>query len=224
MLKPSVVQRQIDDIVRFLVEIGLSSDQNFSVRRDSGREVVEVTFPNADAISVALKNSSYNEIYDQLTAARAYTVRLPDGALLQMMYLFKADRIQQHRLAFFPAPDLTEFQNDPELYLADEVFAEVVAKSIVPFPIRFDFDNRSGVSKPILHPSSHLTLGQYQNCRIPVSAALTPYWFTNFVLRNFYHTAFYQFADDLPDRAKECFQESILPAERSVVHMMIPVP
>lgn len=69
---------------------------------------------------------------------------------------------------------------------------------------------------------SHLTLGQYENCRVPVTAPLTPYWFVAFVLRNFYHTAFTCYAQDLPLFDND-FEETIDPTERSVIHVQVPL-
>ena len=221
MPTPGNIKRQIDAIVRYLVEIGLAGDQNFAFQREVTGGLVEVTFPQASHVSIALKDRSYNEIYEHLSLERAYNAKMPDGALIQMMYLFAGTTVQRHRLAFFPAPHLEEFQNNPEIYLEDQIYADVISRSIVPFPLRFDYDARVGSHQEVHHPKSHLTLGQYEKCRIPVTAPLTPFWFTEFILRNFYHTAFLSYADQLPT-FKENFGETILPAEKKVIHIQIP--
>ncbi|HEY0942600.1 MAG TPA: DUF2290 domain-containing protein [Steroidobacter sp.] len=221
MPTPGGIQQQIDRLVSHLVEIGLSSDQNFAHQRQGPSGYVEVTFPQAQHIGAALKDRSYTETYEHIARERAYNVKMADGALLQMTYAFAGGDLQQHRLAFFPAPHLEEFQNNPEIYMEDEIYADVVARSIVPFPLRFDFDARDGVHVELTHPKSHLTLGQYENCRIPLSSALTPFWFVDFVLRNFYHTAFNKYAAQLPTFT-EVFLESILAAERRVIHVQVP--
>ena len=172
-------------------------------------------------MSIALKDQTYSEVYDVLAAERALVIKLPDGALIQIQYLLEGDFLEKHRLAFFPSPHLEEFQNNPEIYLEDDVYADVVARSIVPFPLRFDFDCRDDVWKELDHPKSHLSLGQYQNCRIPVSAPITPACFIDFILRNFYSTAFTSYADGLPKSAWS-FDDCILSLERSVVHVSLP--
>lgn len=220
VITPKDIHQQINGVVSYLVEVGLAGDQNFAIQRQSAGSV-EITFPHAGHASIALKDRGYAEIYEHLVHARAYNARMPDGALVQMMYIFKDGTLQRHRLAFFPAPHLEEFQNNPDAYLEDEIYADVIAKNIVPFPIRFDYDVRDDVHEELLHPKSHLSLGQYERCRIPVTAALTPPCFIDFILRNFYHTAFHRYADRLP-RHCHCFEECILPAERDVVHVMIP--
>lgn len=105
--------------------------------------------------------------------------------------------------------------------LVDEFYADAVARNIVAFPIRFDYDAGDAARQEPAHSKSHLTLGRYQNCRIPVTAPLTAEHFMDFILRNFYHTAFTQFADNSPSFSGS-FTESILPSERGVIHMTIP--
>ncbi len=222
MLGAVTIQSQINGLVGYLVEVGLASDQNLAFIRRSGGKQSEVTFPQAEQATVSLKDISYSEIYDHLLQERAFTAKLPDGALLLMRYLFVKDRLSRHSLAFFPSPHLEEFHNNPEIYLEDQLYAEVIARNIVPFPVRFDFDSRTAVHKPVVHPMSHLALGQYENCRIPVTAPLTPYWFVAFVLRNFYHTAFTCYAQDLPLFDND-FEETIDPTERSVIHVQVPL-
>ena len=190
MSTPNRVKKQINKLVSRLVENGLIDDQNFAFQRTAKKRHKEITFKGAEHIQVALRDRPYKEIYQELVRKRAYNAKMLDGALLQMMYIFDGDILQRHRLAFFSAPHLEEFQNNPDIYLEDEIYADVVAKNIVSFPLRFDYDIRN---QGPTHPRSHLSLGQYKNCRIPVSAPLTPFWFVNFILRNFYN----------PDRAKK---------------------
>lgn len=210
---------QINRMIRFLVEVGLATDQNFAYQRSIEGHGTEITFPNASFITIALKGIPYDEIYRRMADLRAYNAKMPDGAIMQMLYRFDRDGIKQHRLAFFPAPHLDRFQDNPDIYMHDEIYADIVGRSIVPFPVRFDFDDDA--HEVIDHPKSHMTLGQYENCRVPVTAPMTPFWFVDFLLRNFYHAGFYQYATRLP-RFVEIFEDSIVPAERRVVHLAVP--
>lgn len=200
----------------------MTDDQNFPFERSATKNVIEITFSGAQHTSMAMKDTSYLDIYDQLRKERAYIVKMADGALIQMMYAFSDGVLERHRLAFFPSPHLEEFQNAAEVYLEDEIYADIVAKNIVPCPIRFDFDDRDGIFKELEHPKSHLTLGQYANCRIPVSAPLMPTQFIEFILRNFYHTAHNKYCDILALHTKQTFGSCIFAGERSVVHMQVP--
>jgi hypothetical protein len=145
-----------------------------------------------------------------------------DGALIYLSYRFVNGDICEHSLCFFPSPDLELFQNDPELYTSDEIYADVVARNIVPFPIRFDFNNDETRFVEIHHPYSHLTLGQYANCRIPVCSPLGPLTFGAFILRNFYNTALRKFSEDIPSGAL-LFENTITAKEREISHIVLGV-
>ncbi len=149
-------------------------------------------------------------------------MKMIDGALIQMMYRFKDNILQNHRLAFFPSPYLDEFQNNPEIYEDDEIFADIIMKNIVIFPLRFDYVANDEIFRELDHPRSHLTLGQYMNCRIPVTAPLTPFAFIDFILRHFYNTAYRKYSVDLtvfPER----FPDTIADAERGIIHLHLPL-
>ena len=183
--------------------------------------MIRVSFPGAEYISAALQDRPYEEMYRELTESRAYNIKMLDGALIQMSYQFGHGELVNHRLAFFPSPSLGEFQNDPQSYIYDELYADVVANSIGRVPMRFDYDAREDFHAVLVHPKSHFTLGQYRNCRIPVSAPLMPFQFVDFILRNFYHTAYEKYDVKLPT-ASARFAESIHPEERRVVHIVVP--
>jgi hypothetical protein len=141
-----------------------------------------------------------------------------DGALIQMLYRFHSGILVEHRLAFFPNPNLESFQNEPDLYELDEVYADVISKNIVTFPIRIDYSPAEHVN--IHHPKAHLTLGQFKNCRIPVSEPVTPELFISFILRNFYNTAFNKYEEYFPvsdTRFEQCLTEQ----EYGIFHLRI---
>ena len=213
-------RRQINDLIGHLVRIGLADDQRFAFQREVDASQHHITFAGSEHIQFALKNLNYEQIYQHLVRERAYNVKMLDGALIQMMYMFENGTIRRHRLAFFSAPHLEKFQNDPDIYLQDERYADVVTRNIVPFPIRFDYNNDDAQPRPD-HPRSHLTLGQYENCIIPVTAPMAPFWFVDFILRGFYHTAFHRFVRHLPNHSDN-FERSILPEEEAVVHISVP--
>ena len=221
MITPEIVRNQMQRIVEELIFFSLSVDQTFPSKRTEGSET-KIDFGKAD-ISFALRNKPYREIYDELLKAKSYNFKLIDGAIVQLMYKFEGNELKNHRLTFFPSPYLEKYQNNPELYENDEVYADVIRKDIVPFPIRFDFDSRAEVVVDVEHPQSHLTLGQYLNCRIPVSAPLTPSLFVLFILRNFYNTAFAKFSEKIT-LFNDFFEQTITVKERNLIHIHIPQP
>ena len=214
------IKNDLDRLIANLLEIGICDDTNFSTIRAVGRQW-EVTFLGAQYISIAFSDIDYSDIYLELSDNRSYNVKFIDGALLQFMYRFEGNRLVQHRLAFYPSPSLRPFQEDPEAYMKDELFLEIVQRRIIPFPLRCDFDDRPGVHIDIVHPKSHLTLGDVKGCRIPITSPITPRWFVEFILRNFYHTDKYDFISTLPKHQFQ-FDISITVNERNLIHLAVP--
>jgi len=221
MLSAKKIFEQINKLTIDLIRTGLCDDQNFPVLSSLSANEAEVTIGKINT-TIFLKNVSYSDMYATLVSLRAFNFSMIDGALLLLQYKFCGNEIISHRLSFFPSPDLYEFQNEPELYLEDQIYADVVDKRVVPFPIRFDYEVDSQIVKPIEHPVSHLTLGQYKNCRIPVNSAVTPYQFIYFIITNFYHTAYVKYSDELSE-FRDCFDESIFKEEKELVHIHLPV-
>ncbi|WP_455232878.1 DUF2290 domain-containing protein [Geopseudomonas aromaticivorans] len=219
-LTPQKIKEDIDGLIAELIGMGICDDSNFSAIRSSG-STSDVTFSGSQHVSIALGDIEYSEIYRELAENRSYNMKLVDGALLQLMYRLEGDQLLQHRLAFYPSPNLLPFQDDPDAYMRDELFIEVIQRRIVPFPLRFDFDAREGVHVDVTHPKSHLTLGDVKGCRIPASAPLTPRWFVEFILRNFYQTETHDFLSCLP-RHKLQFASTITGNEAGLMHMVIP--
>lgn len=214
-MKKTDVLKQIENITSKLISISLSETQNFPSETNG---LVYIT-GNHDQ-SIALKNIPYNEIYDILNREKNYNFKLIDGALIQMMYIFDdKDNLQKSRLAFFPSPYLEEYQNNSDIYELDEIYADVIYKNILPIPIRFDFDPNNHVV--VEHPISHLTLGQYKNCRIPTKTPLSPNVFIDFILRNFYNTAFNKFTKRLAFNTKNIFNDCIHQSEKYLLHISI---
>lgn len=217
---PISIKQDIDGLISVLIGKGICDDSNFSAVRASGNKT-DITFSGSEHVSIALGDIEYADIYRELADKRSYNMRLIDGALLQMMYRIGGTQLLQHRLAFYPSPELLPFQDDPDAYMRDELFLEIIQRRIVPFPLRFDFDAREGVYSDVVHPKSHLTLGDVEGCRIPVSAPLTPRWFVEFILRNFYQTEQHDFVSSLPQH-KIHFPATITENEARLMHLVVP--
>ena len=217
---PKSIKEDMDWLISELIRGGICNDQNFSAIRSSGSKA-DITFSGSEYVSIALSNIEYAEIYRELADKRSYNMKLIDGALLQMMYRIENGELLQHRLAFYPSPSLLSFRDDPGAYMRDDLFIEIVQRRIVPSPLRFDFDAREDAHVDVVHPKSHLTLGDVKRCRIPVSAPLTPRWFIEFILRNFYQTEKHDFVGGLP-RHKIHFPASITANETRLMHVVIP--
>ncbi len=206
-----IIFRQIEKITAKLIEIGLSTQQNFP-----SNQYGHITYSGMQDVSIAMKNIAYEEIYKKLEETKNYNIKMLDGALIQMLYSYRDNKLVSHRLAFFPAPNLESFQNEPDIYEDDEIYADILGRNIVTFPIRFDYDPDN--FEEIEHPKTHATFGQYKNCRIPVSEPLTPEIFIIFLLRNFYNTAFRKYTQEFIISSHR-FPKTITDIEKSSFHL-----
>jgi len=184
---PQEIVNEINVLISYLIRSNLTDDQNFAYVKNY-RGGIQVGFEGSEHLSNALKNLDYLQIYRAMIRERVYNVKMLDGALIQMSYEFVETSLQRHRLAFYPSPTLDEFSQYPNTYFDDEIYGDITSVNIVPFFLRFDYDSRSKTHKNLSHPKSHLSLGKYPNCRIPVTTPMTPLWFIDFILRNFYET------------------------------------
>ncbi len=212
--------KQLKQLTTAMVQAGLSNEQNFPSTHGDPNGEFEITIGASSSMTIALKNVAYHLVYRELEAARCFNFKMADGALIALRYRFSGGSISEHSLSYFPSPDLKQFQNDPEIYLDDEIYADVLAQNIVPFPIRFDYSSDNTRFVELHHPYSHLTLGQYENCRIPVCSPLSPLTFGAFVLRNFYNTAYRKFSEDIPT-SRLLFANTITQDERKIPHVVL---
>ena len=219
MSNKKAVEDEISHITSKLVEVGLSVDQNWpSVRTVNHKDgqISIIGIDDVDSLSFALKNVEYRETYEELKRRRCYNFSMIDGGLVQLMYRFQRNTLISHTLGFWPSPDLLDFQSNAEIYQEDILYSEVIERNIVVAPLRIDFDPEN--FEEYHHPSTHLTIGQYKNCRIPVSAPFTPYQFMNLILRAFYNTAFNSYCASLTPKAPH-FDVCITALEQSLPHL-----
>lgn len=220
MLNTKEVLKQISGIIRKLIELSLCNDQNFPIIQKTSSTLVVVN-PNSSHTSSLLKNIKYKELYDTIESTKNFHIKMLDSAYIQFMYEFDKRDILRHRLAFYPSPYLEEFQNNPEVYEYDEIYADIVGDRIHPVPLRFDYDKKYLSFNGLYHPNVHLTLGQYTNCRIPVSAPLTPYHFMRFILKHFYKTSIRKYYEELPV-CDNCFPNALNGSDKSEIYLNIP--
>ena len=183
------VKKEIESIISILVQSGMSVYQQYPIIKQCDNLMQKLEWKNITNLSICLKNLEYNEIYSEINKNKDYTIKLIDGNIIQMMYAFKNNKLYSHRLAMFPSPDLETFQDSPEIYEKDEIYADIIRKEIVAFPVRFDYSIEE-IESSHEHPYSHVSLGEYKNCRIPAYGPISPTVFMNFVLENFYNTFF----------------------------------
>lgn len=212
------ILKQINSLTEDLIMVGLSNDQNFP-RLIKGEKGIKKVSIGSLGTTLFLKDVSYKDIYEEMSRKKAYNIKMIDGALLLMEYTFKNREIIHHRLSFFPSPDLLEYQSNEELYFEDDIYLDVLDKQVVTVPLRFDYEKDK--ANPVEHPVSHLTIGQYSNCRIPVSSALPPSQFVDFIIRNFYHTAYNKYCEKIRMYANE-FPRTLFNEEEKMMYVSVP--
>ena len=223
MKAPKMIYKQINELTGALVSVSICSDYNCPIIKQviKGKklDICEIDISN-HFTSSALRKIPYRDFFYEIVEARCYNLKLLDGALIQMYYKFENDKLISNRLGYFPNPDLATFQSNEDVYLEDNLYSDVIDPRIVVTPIRFDFDNQDGIAKDIEHPLSHLTIGQYKDCRIPVVRPLTPSQFITFIIRNFYHTAYIKYSHKMKQYGFS-FEETITKNELSILHIGI---
>ena len=214
------ILHQINILTSDLIKTGLCDDQNFPhiIKLKNHQKKICI---GELGTNIFLRNVSYKDIYYEMLRKRAYNFKMLDGAMLLLEYTFQNEEIIHHRLSFFPSPDLLEYQQNEEIYLEDDVYLDIINKQVGTVPLRFDYENQEEIAEKIEHPVSHVTIGQYENCRIPVSSAVPPSLFIDFIIRNFYHTAYHKYCSGI-SKYKNEFAESIYGEEKELVYIGIP--
>lgn len=218
-MTPQGVRKQLEEVFSRLIVTNLSVKQFYP--KEQGMVGGGLSLGSLPLASISLRDISYEEIYKDIEGNDSYHIKLPDGGLLIFQYTFDGvGALTKHRLCYFPSFELPTVDEAPHLYENDELYGDVVVKKLVRFPIRFDYD--PGSHKDVEHPKSHLTLGQYEDCRIPVSVAVSPNSFVMFVLRNFYCRSYRRNKNALERKPHHIpVTPSLTDAERRITHFTI---
>jgi len=201
-----VLLKEMNDLIIFVAENGLSVDQNIPYEVHRIGDVVDITH-NGNSMAYMLRNRSYREMYADALSSSSYLFRLFDDSLVQMSFQVKAGELLRSRAAYLPPPSFDVFQESIELFAEDLIFADIIDRRVVAVPIRIDYDVRDHVVVSREHPKSHFTLGQFEGCRLALSAPITPTLFIDLVLKMFYSKALATCSTPVPSskyRFKRC--------------------
>jgi hypothetical protein len=214
-MKFESVHRQLAEVYERAVRSGVSVRQNFAAISEGNSTIGNLSS------AVALKNLPYSMIYSELDRNDQYHLKLSDGALMVFQYTFDHnEQLTKHRLGYFPSPVLPTAEEAPDLYARDDLYGDILLDRIVRFPIRFDYDPKCYV--PSWHSHAHLTLGQFENCRIPASHPLSPNAFFVFIVRNFYFKMYRKNQNVFERRAPRCIgNECLTDVERKLTRLFI---
>lgn len=137
---------------------------------------------------------------------RAYVTHFSVSRMLEEITHFKNENME-----VILAYEL--YQNDPELYDVDYIYGDILNKSVLPVIIRADY-NRDPEESELHHPYSHITLGGYKNCRIPVDRPISPMKFVKFIMEHFYYVPSSQLEFNFEIEGIVAFEEHI--AEKDI--------
>jgi len=219
---PRDLIKEISQVTAILVGEGVCDEQNMpSEKVDARTGVIDIRVRGNASFSAAMKNIPYCDAYDEIETSDSYNIKMLDGGLIQLLYRVDGNnKLLSHRLSFYSSPSHETYQNEPEIYETDELYADFLKKNIVPFPVRFDFNCDDDLHVEGVHPKSHLTLGQYQGCRVPVNAPVGPAEFVKFILACFYSNAYHR-KDNLKAMRVLGFENSITDLEKTLLHISV---
>lgn len=164
------------------------SKSNSLRKSDFSKEFIRQSYKNdyRETYKVARKFSDYNLLIED------------DGALLQFGYdLDEYNKINELRYAYYEAP--TEhisyekfleksgfeyeecgslFYDEYTQYISEEALKNNVTS------VRYDFSLKQ--RKELIHPVSHIHIGQQNEIRLPISFIMTPKNFLSFIIRHIY--------------------------------------
>lgn len=224
MPKPSLPNRIKAEILLLttkLVKEGIASDQNYPCQINIKGGGCVISWNSQQSISPSLKNVDYRDVYKRIFEERNYNIRLLDGSLIQILYTFdRTHNLMAHRLSYFPCPDIDEFMEESSIggdEGIDDGYQDFTQGTSLILPLRFDFGINNHVD--VKHPKSHIHLGNYQNCRIPLSAPVSPNMFLDFILRNFYSKIYYSTFTGSDFEFVSVLPKTITKSESRVVHL-----
>ena len=104
-------------------------------------------------------------------------------------------------------------QSSSRRWSVDYIYGDILNKSVLPVIIRADY-NRDPEESELHHPYSHITLGGYKNCRIPVDRPISPMKFVKFIMEHFYYVPSSQLEFNFEIEGIVAFEEHI--AEKDI--------
>ncbi|GAA2843637.1 DUF2290 domain-containing protein [Pediococcus damnosus] len=224
--KAKLLIKQINSIIQSLYEISLCTYSpmiSTSMKaKKNGESQFNIEFPNLDK-NLFFANISYEDMWEKMNCNKQYTCKLVDGGLLTLLYTFSyvSGEMVNSRLSFFPCYETPSLDDCPNDYDTDITYLDVFNEQSYPSAIRFDYDPSQTAVKDIVHPSTHLTLGQFEHCRIPLQSPLTPLQFFSFIIRNFYNSKYSLWQSQISSICYKdlAFNNTISINEQKIVHL-----
>lgn len=124
-----------------------------------------------------------SSIMDELLRERQYTVLLYDRSIIQVEFTIKNGEIVKERLLFLKKHN--KIWDKEEIRMSDAADEDWFAdEDGIPVFLRVDYDPKSHIECD--HAATHLTISNYETCRIPIQNVVSFSEFVRFVLFHFY--------------------------------------
>ena len=208
-----------------MFKLSLSPDAvppKYSLERNKNNSTVSIEIPNFSPEYI-LEEVFYQEMWAKMNTEKQYTCKMIDGGLITFLYTFDLmeSKLIKSRLSYFPSYDHPRFDGPDNVkgYENDYSCLDAFTKTSFPAAFRFDYDAKA--AEDIVHPAAHFTLGQFENCRIPVYSPLTPFEFMDFVIRNFYNSCYFDWDNECTTKLKNMlkFKPTITNNEKGLIHL-----
>jgi len=126
-----------------------------------------------------------------------FTFLMIDSAIIQCYYNFDKENLVMQKMAFYQSPFVKSFDSDPKSYLDSDPLENPSEEENLGAVTCFRFDYNLDDFEECLHPKTHLHLGSFKNCRIPVISPLKIATFFSFIIKNFYSVTYKSFQEHL---------------------------
>ena len=184
----SEIQKDFQLVLNNLLEKKYIRDHNEFSIKNTTQQTSLVTRPNRQKESNILfdRETSISNIAETLLYNREYNLLLYDKGIFQFEFEIYNGKIIKERFVFIKKQnklwnkeEISFLDNDE---LAEDWFIDEIG---IPIIIRVDFDENNYVE--MKHPKSHMTISNYDECRIPMQGPISISKFVNFVLNIFYN-------------------------------------
>ena len=167
-----------------LLKLNLLIENNISIKTegDGVSFIHHEKYTNPD---LDISNKYEEEYYDMLSRG-VYTFLMVDYTMLQYFNIYSRDTLVKQNIGYVQSPydvpyDLVEVEEEEEEN--EKVLTKICdLGSYTRMRFEYDPDNFENIK----HPRTHLHLGCYKDCRIPINKPMRMYDYIKFVIKNFY--------------------------------------
>ena len=176
-----------ENIIKELYEKNLIRDsKSHSISEKGGRIIITRSNKANESNILYDKHLPIETIMDTLLEKKEYNILLYDRSIIQYEFIIERGKIIKERLIFIKKHNYLWSKEeiadkDMENFEIDW-FEEELG---IPVVIRIDYDQENHID--IIHPITHMTLSNYEECRIPMMGSVSLYNFINFILNFFYN-------------------------------------